>query len=91
MGDRIHHRDGSPRRSMHSRILYLGAIRTGAIPSVEVFETANNDRLMHAVRRDVHLRLVSTSLFQPLPSKVAKANMRNLVPGTATSARTCKS
>jgi hypothetical protein len=41
---------------------------------VEVSETANNDRLMHAVRRHVHLRLVSTSLFQPLPPKAAKAN-----------------
>ena len=62
MGDRVHHRNGSPRRSMHSRLLPLGAIRTGAVPSVEVSETANNDRLMHAVRRDVHLRLVSTNL-----------------------------
>lgn len=72
MGDGVHHRNGSHWRSMHSRILRLGAVRTGAIPSVEISETANNDRLMHAVPRDVHLHLVSISLFQPLPLKAAK-------------------
>lgn len=64
MGDGIHHRHGSARRSVRACILHLGAILfTGTIPPVEVPERANNDRFVHAVRRDVHLLLVSASLF----------------------------
>lgn len=57
---------------MRARILHLGAILfTSAIPPVEVSERANNDRLVHAVRRDVYLLLVSASLFPAITTKAS--------------------
>lgn len=70
MGERIHHRHGSSRCGVRARILHLGAILfTSTIPPVEVSERANNDRLVHAVRRDVHLLLVGASLFPAVTTK----------------------
>lgn len=72
MGERIHYRHGSSRCGVRARILYLGEILfTSTIPPVEVSERANNHRLVHAVRRDVHLLLVSTSLFPAINTKAS--------------------
>lgn len=72
MGERIHHRHGSSRCGVRARILHLGAILfTSTVPPVEVSERANDDRIVHAVRRDVHLLLVSTSLFPAISIKAS--------------------
>lgn len=93
MGDWIHHRDGSPGGSVRARILHMGALLfTSTIPPVEVSERANNDRLMYAVRRDVHLLLVKASLFSAVYHQSQQhTNTRKSVLGTTTSARTYKS
>lgn len=76
LGERIHHRDGSPRRSMRASVLPLGAILgPGAVPSMEVSERTNNDRLMLAVRRDVYFLLVSASGFSYSLSKYMRTNI----------------
>jgi hypothetical protein len=66
LGDRIHHCDGSTRCSLCASILYLGAVLlSGAIPSVEVSEGANDDRFVLVIRRDVHIYFVSDTFFDP--------------------------
>lgn len=69
MGLGLYHRNGSIGSVLYPSILLLGTILlTSAIFALEISQGADNHRLMHAVRRDVPVHLVSALTPLSLPS-----------------------
>lgn len=76
MGLGLYHRNGSTGSVLYPGILHLGAILlTSAVLALEVSQRADNHRLMHAIRRDVPVHLVSDQS----PYSLSSANTMQLL------------